>query len=379
MLAGCTPAYQGGPAGSPGPAAPAVPAGTPQTVAILLPLSGPRGELGPPMLRAAQLALSAPGAPHLLQQDTGGAPAGATRAMQAAMAAGARLILGPLTAPEVSAVAPLARAAQVPVLAFSNDPAVAQPGIWPLGITPGEQVRRLVGAARAGGKTRFAAFLPESDFGHALGNAFSQAVSAGGLGAPNIQFHAPGMNAINQGLHSLSDYDSRSGGQRRVGETSVSAVPPPPPFDALLLGDVGEPLAEIASVLQYYFVGPPAVQIMGPAQWADPASRSGDLRGAWFAAPDPSARQPFVQAYTARYGAPPTPLADLAYDAASIARVTAPSGFSGQALTVGSGYLGADGWLGLLASGEVRRSLALFQVGAGTPVVVQPAPAPGVG
>ena len=251
MLAGCSTAYQGGPAGSPQSVAGGapVPPGTPQTVAILLPLTGPRADLAQPMLQAAQLALSAPGAPRLVQQDTAGTPAGATHAMQTAMAAGARLILGPLTAPEVLAVAPIARQAQIPVLAFSNDTAVAQPGVWPLGITPGEQVRRLVGAGRAAGKTQFAAFLPDSDFGHALGNALSQAVTAAGLAPPNVQFHGPGMNAINQGMQSLSDYESRSGGQH-VGEVSTTAVPPPPPFDALLLGDVGEPLAELASILQ---------------------------------------------------------------------------------------------------------------------------------
>lgn len=378
MLAGCSTAYQGGPAGSPQSVAGGapVPPGTPQTVAILLPLTGPRADLAQPMLQAAQLALSAPGAPRLVQQDTAGTPAGATHAMQTAMAAGARLILGPLTAPEVLAVAPIARQAQIPVLAFSNDTAVAQPGVWPLGITPGEQVRRLVGAGRAAGKTQFAAFLPDSDFGHALGNALSQAVTAAGLAPPNVQFHGPGMNAINQGMQSLSDYESRSGGQH-VGEVSTTAVPPPPPFDALLLGDVGEPLAELASILQYYFVGPPAVQIMGPGQWADPASRSGQLRGAWFAAADPTARQPFVQAFMARYGSPPRPLSDLAYDAASIARVTAPSGFAIASLTAPSGYLGADGWLALLPSGDVRRALAVFQTGPGGPQVVQPPPSPG--
>jgi hypothetical protein len=124
-------------------------------------------------------------------------------------------------------------------------------------------------------------------------------------------------------------------------------------------------------VLSYYFVSPPAVQFIGPSLWADPRSGAGQFRGAWYAAPDPSARAAFVQAYTARYGAPPPGLADLAFDAASIARVVS----TGQGeLTNSAGFTGADGWLALLPDGGVRRGLAVFQIGPGGPQIVQPAP-----
>ena len=74
-------------------------------------------------------------------------------------------------------------------------------------------------------------------------------------------------------------------------------------------------------MLPYYDVDRSAVQIIGPALWASPSSGSGQFRGAWYAAPDPAARSNFEQAYTAKYGSAPSPVADLAYDAASIARV----------------------------------------------------------
>ena len=123
-----------------------------QRVAILLPLSGPRADIGQAMLHAAQLALDGPGAPPLDVKDTGGTPDGAAAAAQSAIAEGAGLILGPLTSPETAAVAPVARAANVAVLAFTNDPSQAQPGVWTLGITPGQQVRRLVAAAQGAGQ-----------------------------------------------------------------------------------------------------------------------------------------------------------------------------------------------------------------------------------
>ncbi len=364
----------------------AAPAGK---VAVLLPLSGPHADLAQPMLQAAQLALSAPGSPPIVSEDTAGTPQGATAAAHAAVAAGAAIILGPLTAPEVAAAALVARAANIPVLAFSNDPAVAQPGVWPLGITPAEQVRRLIVAGQQAGRTRFAALLPDNDFGHALANALTQGTASAGPAAPTIQFHGDGMASINSAARTVSDYDSRwapieqqiraardegtAEGQQKANALEKS-VPPPPPFDALLLGATGEALAEMASILPYYFVGPPAVQIMGPSLWASPRSGSGQFRGAWYAAPDPAARQAFVQAFSAKYGAPPPPLADIAYDAASIARVLAGRGYSIAALTMPAGFTGADGPLALLPTGEVRRGLAVFQIAPGGPQVVQPAP-----
>jgi branched-chain amino acid transport system substrate-binding protein len=276
------------------------------------------------------------------------------------------------------------------MLAFSNDPAIAQPGVWPVGITPAEQVGQLVVAAQQAGRTRFAALLPDSAFGRALADALNRAVSTAGLAPPSIRLHGGGMASINHAAEAVSDYQARWGpieqqiraaraqgtaeGRRRANELGRSVLPPPP-FDVLLLGDVGEPLTEVAAVLPYYFVGQPTVQIMGPSLWADPRSGSGQFRGAWYAAPDPGARIPFVQAFTARFGAPPPAVADIAYDAASIARVLAASGYSVGTLTASSGFTGANGALALLPNGEVRRGLAVFEIQPGGPRLVVPAPA----
>jgi branched-chain amino acid transport system substrate-binding protein len=361
-------------------------------VAILLPLTGPRAGVGQPMLQAAQLALAAPGAPMLDAKDTGGTPQGAAAAAQAAIAAGDRLILGPLTSAETAAVAPIARAASVPVLAFTNDSTQALPGVWSLGITPGQQVHRLVTAVQADGKTRFAALLPQNDFGQALATALNQATAANGLPPPNVQLYQPrSMASINQTTRSISDYADRRGpidAQIRAARAENTAAGrakaqqlarqpiPPPPFDALLLGDTDGGLAEVAAMLPYYDIDASVVRILGPALWAVSGSGGGQIVGAWYAAPDPSSRDAFAQAYQTKYGAPPPPLADLAFDAAAIARVVAGQGYAAGALTQPNGFAGVDGWLVLLPDGQVRRGLAVFQIqrGGGTQVIA-PAPA----
>ena len=378
-------------AGAPLPGNPAV-AQASGAVALLAPLTGANAALGQALVQAAQLALAAPGAPPLDVRDTGSSPAGATAAAQAALANGDALVLGPLTAGETAAVAQVTHPAGVPVLAFTNDPAVAQPGVWTLGITPVQQVRRLVGAVAAQGKQHFAALLPPSPFGQALGAALTQAAGSAGLPPPDIRTDDGTNNGIQRALRDLSGYDTRRGpidaqikklrrehtAEARQQAAELAKTPiPPPPFDTLLLGYSGEKLAWAASFLGYYDIDPPAVQVIGPALWANRAARGGaDLGGAWYAAPDPAARASFVADYQAKYGAPPPAYADFAYDAAALARVLAHAGggYAVAALTRPEGYAGVDGIFALLPDGTVRRGLAVFALHHGESSVVEPAP-----
>lgn len=382
---------------TPGPAA-AGPAGG--HVALLAPVTGANAERGQALVQAAQLALAAPGSPTLDVRDTGSTPQGAAAAAQAALAGGAGLIIGPLTAAETAAVAPVARPAGVAVLAFTNDPAQAQPGVWTLGLTPAQQVRRMVGALLAQGKNRVTAVLPPGDFGAAMAIALTQALAAAGAPAPDIHQHDNNNANIANILRDISGYASRRGpidarikadrskhtaeARKEIAELSRQPIPPPP-FDALLLADTGEKLAWEASFLGYYDISPHNERLLGPALWANPAALAGaNLSGAWYAAPDPAARATFDAAYQAKYGGPAPGLADFAYDAAAIARVlaTAPGGYSVASLCRPEGFAGVDGVLALQTDGTVRRGLAIFEIQHGGGTIVDPAPtdltAPGI-
>ena len=361
-----------------------------QTVAILLPMTGSHSNLGQVLLQAAQLAMGTEAAPALDVLDTGGTPAGAAKATQAAVAKGDRLILGPLTSSETASVAPIARSAGIPVLAFTNDASQSQPGIWPLGISPNQQIQRLVIAAQAQGKTQFAALLPGSDFGRAMAAALTKATAANGLAAPTTRMYPPGMASITASARDLSDYADRRGpleakvkaaraigtseGRREAQEISKTPIPPPT-FNVLLLADTGDALQEIAAILPYYDIDRSEVQIIGPALWADPSSGSATVHGAWFAAPDRSARTALEQDYAAKFSNPPPPLADIAYDAASVAKIILGSRDNDNAiLTQPGGFVGSDGWFTLAPDGQVRRGLAVYRIERGGPEMIDPAP-----
>jgi branched-chain amino acid transport system substrate-binding protein len=330
-------------------------------VAILLPLSGRMAEIGKPMLSGAQLALSIPGAPLLDVKDTGGTADGAAQAAQQAIEGGDKIILGPLTSAETAQVAPIARRASVPVLAFTNDQGQAQPGVWTLGITPGQQIRRLVGAVNAAGKGPIAALLPDDDFGKAMGDELTRITAAIGQPAPFVRMVGHGATDIVAAVNELA---AQTGPDQQL------------PYGAILLGSTGNDLRVFAKAFADAKIDRAKVQILGPALWGDPASGSAAMIGAWFATPDPAARADLIRDYTAKYKQPPPPRADLASDAASIARVLAAQGrLNAAGLTQPAGFSGVDGWVGLLPDGQVRRGLAVFRVERGRPAKISDAPA----
>jgi ABC-type branched-subunit amino acid transport system substrate-binding protein len=384
-------------------------------VALLLPLSGPLQPVGQILENAAKLAI--PGAsPALDIRDTGGTAAGAAAAAQAAIGAGDGLILGPLTSAEAHAVAPIAQAAHISVLAFTNDSSVAGAGVWPLGVTPAQQVQRVLQVANDGGHNQIAALLPDTDFGHSLGAAIqAQAANAAAPNpspspspganpgstpgssslSPSIVFYESGFSGLNNAVQSVSDFADRgqdlmtkikaaqdlntAAGREQARELQHQPIPPPP-FNALFIGATApEELAEIATLLPYYSVSAPQVQLLGPALWANLATAmasKGVYDGALYAAPDPAAAATFDAKYQSIYGAQPPAIADVAFDAAAIAKLLAgQGGYNAAALSNPAGFAGTDGVLQLQPDGQVQRGLAVFRIAPGSPVIASPAPA----
>ena len=372
-------------------AAPGSPAATPPRVALLVPLkTGSAAPLGQAMVNAAHVALDVPNAPVLETFDTGATPAGAEEAARQAIQHGARLIIGPLTAADTAAVAPIAKAAGVPVLAFTSDPARSEPGVWTMGLTPAQQVDRLVAAAQAQGKRTFAAALPNNPFGDALARALTAALASQSLPPATIRRYGSSFADRSAAMKDISGYASRRGpldakiksardsgdaDARRQAADDAKQSLPPPPFEVLLLAENGENLRGMTALLGYYDIPASQIRLIGPSTWVTEVGKNHDLVGAWYAAPDPAARASYVQHYQAKFGSPPPALSDLAYDGAAISRVLAhDNDFTMGGLTRPDGFAGVDGVLGLLPDGHVRRGLAVFEIGHDNAHIVAPAP-----
>ena len=346
-------------------------------MALLVPLSGANAELGQAMLDAAQLALFESGGDRLIlvPRDTGGNAAGAAGAARAVIGDGARLILGPLLAPEVEAVKPIAQDAHLNVIAFSTVTNLAGGNTFLMGFLPRQEVVREVGYARERGLARFAALAPNSPYGHLMADALREVASASGGSVTKIEFFDPRAGDVSPAIQRLLPGGGAEG----------SAAPPPvsPPaasFDALLLPEGGARLKQIAASGQRRRAATAKpVQLLGSGLWDAPDIGSEPaLVGGWFASSPPEARQDFERRFSATYGHNPPRLASLGYDAAALAAVLARGQagepFSQQAILNPSGFTGVDGLFRFTPNGLVQRGLAVLEVEPQGTTVVSPAP-----
>ncbi|MFT8244793.1 penicillin-binding protein activator [Roseomonas sp. BN140053] len=363
-------------------------------VAMLLPLSGSQAPLGQSMLNAATLALFEQAGPavEFLPIDTSGTAAGAAQAARDAVNQGARVIVGPLTGPETGATAPGARAAGVPVLAFTNDATFAGGGVWTLGVTPAQQVRRLVLAAQSNNISRIALAAPNGAFANQLAAALRDATRQAGLPPPVVATY-PGAASLPMVARDIA---SRLGitppapaaapAADAAESPEAAAAPPPvaPPAEGLLLvlGESGARARQLAAALPAAGLTVPPVRVAGHALWAqEGVSLAGEpaLAGAWFPGPDTTARAQFEDRYRQAFGEVPPRLAAVAYDAAAIAaRATRGGPAAPATLPVGEIVLGADGALRLLPDGQTQRALAVYALEPGAePRLIEAAALPG--
>lgn len=360
---------------APAPAPPPPAAALPGTVrvALLLPLSGASGGLGHAILDAAQMAVfdAADDKFQLLPRDTQGTAQGAAQAAKAALDQGAKLILGPLLAPEVEAVKPLAQTVHVNVIAFSTSAPLAGNGTWLLSFMPDEEVRRVVGYARERGLSRFAALAPDNPYGQLAAESLRKAAAEKGAVVEHVEFYDPNTKDFRQPAQHLAK-------QANFGKQS-GIRPDAQGFDAVLIAEGGERLKAVASLLPYYEVDPATVRFLGTGLWDEPGVwREPSLAGGWFAAPTPGARAEFEQTYRQLYNRAAPRLATLGYDAVALAALLAhaPGGgnFSAAAITDPNGFAGVDGIFRFRSDGLVERGLAVLEIHPEGPTVASPAP-----
>ena len=379
------------------PAVTPEPTQTAARVGLLLPLSGRYASEGETLLRAAQLSLFDTADEHflLLPRDTGGTATGAESAALALLEEGVDLILGPLFAEGVSAVASHARAHDVTVVAFSTDRAAASEGIYLLGHTPRAQIRRILAYTAAMGHEEIALLVPDTRYGAAVRSEAWEAAAAMGLSLVRVRTYAPDASDAADVVRELAEYDRRAqalrderaalvrqndaAARRRLKRLETLDTLGALPFDAVLLADGGVRLRQVAPLLPYYDIDPARIRYLGTGLWADPATLGEPaLAGGWFAGPDPAARRDFQDRYRSIFGAAPGAIATLAYDATALASALARAGASFDAAAIGNrgGFLGADGLFRFDDEGIAERGLAVFEVaGGGETLVVSPAPA----
>ena len=349
----------------PAPMAPPLAAGGPggkTTVALLLPLSGQLAPLGEAMLNAANMAVFDIGGSGftLLPRDTRGTPDGAAAATREVVGQGAKLILGPLLATEITAAAAAARSSGVPIVGFSNDRSVTGSNVFTMGFLPAAEVRRVVGYAGRKGLRRYGLLGQDTPYGRLAAQATEEAVNRSGGALLRTETASANADAAEFGR-------------------AAQALSGSGPFDAVMIPIFGDALPSAAAALGQNGIDPARTRYLGTAQWEQtPFFSEPALAGAWIAAVPPAARQDFERRYATTYGGPPPRLATLAYDATAMAAALAaqPGGgrYDTATLTSSRGFTGADGFFRFASDGTAERGLAVLEVTPNGLRVIDPAP-----
>lgn len=337
-------------------------------IALILPLSGGNGQAAALSLRnAAELAvqdfsggnISASNI-QILVKDDRGTPDGARAAAQEAIQQGAELILGPLFAPNVQAVAAVARPAGRSMIAFSSDAGVAQRGVYLLSFLPQSDVQRVIGFAASRGKKAFAALIPQTPYGNVVEAEFMSVANAQGRRVSGVERYQPGdVNALNAAVNRLKSVISAS--------------------DSLFIPEGADGLAPVMQALAAAGINGRQVQLLSTGVWNDPrAIGLPALEGAWFAAPDNARFNQLAARYQQRFGSAPTRLATLSYDAVTLASaLTQAYGtqrFSESNLTNPNGFAGQDGVFRFRQNGLNDRGTAVFEIRGGSARSISAAP-----
>jgi branched-chain amino acid transport system substrate-binding protein len=335
---------------------------TPARVALLLPLSGGTAEtraLAEALERAAELAVFDAKSDDILlmPRDDGATPEKAAAAAAKAIEDGAEIIIGPLFAQNVTAVAPIARAGKVPVIAFSSDRSVGGNGAYLLSFQPETEVNRIVTYAARRGHNSFGALIPKTAYGQKVEAAFRQSASRTGARIAAIQPFDERPQAVAEPAKAIAQAGA----------------------DAILIPEGGTMLEAIAPALALNGVTARKAQLLGTGLWDDAAiAREPALEQGWFAAPAPDAFRNFTAHYREVYGSAPPRIATLSYDALSLVALLSRGRpyqrFTDSSLTDPNGFVGVDGIFRFSADGSAERGLAILQVTAGGFSVVDPAP-----
>ncbi|MBV7380654.1 penicillin-binding protein activator [Maritimibacter dapengensis] len=296
--------------------------------------------------------------------NTAGNAGQASSQAQKAIADGAKVILGPVYAQNAASAGVAAASRGVNVLAFSNNPDVAGGNVFILGNTFENTARRMVSYAARQGKGNIMILYGDSPAETLARDSIARAIAStsGATQAGAVGFELS-QNGIVQAMPQISSSVKSSGANSIFFTSGTDGALP---FVTGLLPDNGVRSSD--------------VQFAGIQRWDIPANALTlpGVQGGWFALPDPDLSTRFRQRYEAAYGAPPHPIAGLAYDGVAAIGALVKAGkadaLTGNALTQSQGFVGVSGVFRLRNDGTNDRGLAIAQVQNQKVVVIDPAP-----
>ena len=168
---------------------------------------------------------------------------------QQALDEGAQFVIGPLFAQSVQAAGQVAKARNVPVIAFSNDSSVASRGVFLLSFLPESDVIRVVDYSIAQGKRSFVGLVPDNAYGNVVEAEFRQYVARKGGRVVALERYATDRTNLQNAVQNVAQ---AAGGA-----------------DALFLPGEADTVSAVAQALASSGVNLKRLQLIGTGLWED--------------------------------------------------------------------------------------------------------------
>jgi hypothetical protein len=346
----------------------------PQTLALLLPRSGPFQAAAEVIRHAIEAARSFPGEtyhPQLIEYDSSATDP--VLQYQQAKAQGAEFILGPLEKPELERLARL-ESFNPPVLALNNA-ALTRPGLYQFALPPEEGVAQVADSAFSHGHRRALLLVPATPAGERILRFFLAYWEKLGGKVLEIQRYPP-TGDVSSALRRLLNVDESERRFERVRHwVSAAQFIPRPRRDAevLFLQATPEQGRVIKPQLGVYRAHLPVYATWDIYAGRPEPSLDQDLEGIRFCdlpwllqgeyEPAPSPAE-----FEAKWGRLPGAYLRLAALGIDAYRIPA------KLLGIGGRYAGASGILSLDAKGLILRQLTCAEFRHGVPVIYGLAP-----
>ena len=290
-------------------------------------------------------------------------PGQASQMAATAIAEGAKIILGPLDAASANAVGVTVAPANVNVLAFSNNPAIAGGNVFVLGNTFGNVSDRLVSYAGTQGINQFM-IVHQDDLAGSVGrDSIATSIRSAGGTVSGVEAYPFSQEGIFARASAIAAATNASGAQA-----------------VFVTDNVAGGLPILATSLDDQGLNPANTPLVGITRWdaAPQAATLPGLQGGLFAMANAGREAAFRNRYEASYGSAPHPLASIAYDGIAAIGALAATG-DRNALTTGSltrasGFAGATGIFRLRPDGTNQRALAVARIVNNQISIVDPAP-----
>ena len=352
-------------------------------VGVFLPNSGQHAALGMQIDKGLQMAYFQIGNPQieLIYFDTASTD-NLDMLARNAVEADIDIAVGPLFSDKAVAMLPLLRAAEIPILSFSNNQKIASSGLWVLGLLPEQQMDMLLGQALSQGYEDIAILADRSLFGQRMSEHILSRLTAFGM-SPNAYQPIDGT-ALSDDEMLISQIKSFA---RYVPlEEGELIEDRPPPYEAVILAGGPDFILKVAPLLSYYDLGPDRVAYLGTDLWVNPAlSGEPSLQNAYIAAIAPSLSSAFSKRHQDLYESQSSLLGQLGFDVMAIAAQALAQRQDDldslqdpliASLLQEQGFKGYTGAFKLAANGLNYRDYTLYQLVEGQlmPTTIPPVP-----